>query len=80
VKTVTYTATARRAFRKLAPETQAVIATKLARYAELGAGDAKALRGSDGARLRVGDFRVIFVETRETIEVRAVGHRRDIYR
>jgi len=30
--------------------------------------------------LRVGDWRVIFVETTSTIEVRAVGNRRDIYK
>jgi 2-methylisocitrate lyase-like PEP mutase family enzyme len=33
-----------------------------------------------GARLRVGDWRVIFVETTATVEVRAVGNQRDIYK
>jgi DNA-binding XRE family transcriptional regulator len=30
--------------------------------------------------LRVGDWRVIFVESTTTVEVRAVGNRRDIYK
>jgi mRNA interferase RelE/StbE len=38
------------------------------------------MKGEDGARLRSGDYRVIFRETDDTIEVVAVGHRRDIYR
>ncbi|WP_342186144.1 hypothetical protein [Pseudoxanthobacter soli] len=40
----------------------------------------KALTGRPGARLRVRDYRVIFVETADTIEVREFGDRREIYR
>jgi mRNA-degrading endonuclease RelE of RelBE toxin-antitoxin system len=29
--------------------------------------------------LRVGDYRVIFVETATIIDVMALGHRRDVY-
>jgi len=79
MKTVAWTITARRAFRKLPPQVQESVAAKIARYAETGAGDVKALVGRPGARLRVGDYRVIFVETAEVIEVRGVGDRRDIY-
>jgi len=39
----------------------------------------KRLKGRAGARLRVGDWRVIFYEERGTIVVTAVGHRREIY-
>jgi mRNA interferase RelE/StbE len=39
----------------------------------------RALHGRQGARLRVGDWRVIFKETREAIEVAEIGHRREIY-
>jgi mRNA interferase RelE/StbE len=53
---------------------------RLRRYVSTGAGDVKRLVGRDGTRLRVGDFRVIFVETADVIEVRAVGDRRDVYR
>lgn len=61
-------------------QAQSRIREKVAHYAATGAGDVTALQGQDGARLRVGDYRVIFVETDEAIEVRAVGHRREIYR
>ncbi|EJW10179.1 hypothetical protein A33M_0428 [Rhodovulum sp. PH10] len=39
----------------------------------------KVLKGRAGARLRVGDWRVIFDQNDETIVVAAVGHRREIY-
>jgi mRNA interferase RelE/StbE len=53
---------------------------KLAQHAATGGGDVAALAGRAGARLRVGDYRVIFIETETVVEVVAVGHRRDIYR
>jgi mRNA interferase RelE/StbE len=52
---------------------------KLQTYASTGSGDVKRLKGEAGCRLRVGDYRVIFVEDSATITVVAVGHRRDIY-
>ena len=52
---------------------------KLHRDAESGVGDVKAMVGQSAARLRVGDYRIVFVETENAISVRAVGHRRDIY-
>ena len=40
------------------------------------------LRGRDGWRIRVGRYRVLFTidDAQQTIVVRDVGHRRDIYR
>ena len=54
----------------------------LTRYGESGEGDIKALSGDwDGYfRLRVGDFRVIFQITPETIVIVRVRHRSDVYR
>lgn len=80
MKTVTYTLAARRSLRKLPGDVRQQVEAKLARYAETGAGDIKALSGQPGARLRVGDYRVIFIETEATVEVHAIGHRREIYR
>jgi mRNA interferase RelE/StbE len=80
VKTVTWTHDARRALRNLPPNIRADIEAKLERFARTGAGDVKRLKGRAGARLRVGDWRVIFIETTTTVEVRAVGHRREIYK
>ena len=54
--------------------------SRLERFAQTGAGNVRRLIGRPGARLRVGDWRAIFVETTSTVEVRAVGHRREIYR
>jgi mRNA interferase RelE/StbE len=39
----------------------------------------KALRGGAGLRLRVGDFRVIFIETESGIDVIEIGPRGKIY-
>jgi len=80
MKTVLYTSTARQALLALSAPVQVRVKAKVARYAETGAGDVTRLQGSDASRLRVGDYRVIFVETVEEIEVRAVGHRSQIYR
>ena len=80
VKTIAYTISARRALKKLPADARAQVEERLRRYASTGIGDVKRLVSREGARLRVGDFRVIFVETAEVIEVRAVGDRRDVYR
>jgi mRNA interferase RelE/StbE len=79
MKSITYTTAATRQLRKLPPQQRERVIDKLHRYAESGAGDVIALQGEDGARLRVGDYRVIFVETATVISVRGVGHRRDVY-
>jgi mRNA interferase RelE/StbE len=40
------------------------------------------LQGHDGYRIRVGDYRVLYLidDEAKTIEVLAVGHRREVYR
>ena len=40
------------------------------------------LRGREGVRLRVGDYRVIYEvdDGRRTITILQIGHRRDVYR
>jgi mRNA interferase RelE/StbE len=80
MNTVAFTLAGRRAFKKLSADLQARIMDKLTRYAETDAGDVKAMQGQGDARLRVGDFRILFIETETTINVTDVGHRRDIYR
>jgi mRNA interferase RelE/StbE len=42
----------------------------------------KKLRGSDGYRIRVGDYRILYtVDTEaQAVFVSAIGHRRDVYR
>lgn len=41
--------------------------------------DIKKLKGMEGFRLRVGDYRVIFDIEGNRISILKVGHRRDIY-
>ena len=52
---------------------------KLTIYATNGSGDVKPLKGTHGRRLRIGDWRVIFIEDARSITVIAVGNRREIY-
>jgi mRNA interferase RelE/StbE len=42
----------------------------------------KRLRGREGYRLRVGDYRVLYVidDTTQRIEIFSVAHRREVYR
>ena len=78
VKEIVFTPTALRQWVKLAPDIRERIRAKLEALALSGAGDIKRLRGQDGCRLRVGDWRVIFIDG-ATVTVVAVGHRREIY-
>ncbi|MGN7123257.1 type II toxin-antitoxin system RelE family toxin [Methylorubrum populi] len=79
MKTLLYTAAALKSLTKLSKPAQADILAKLERYATTGSGSTKALIGRPGVRLRVGDYRVVFTETADTISVFAIGDRRDIY-
>ena len=63
----------------LSPAVRARINRRLEAFAAGGSGDVKRLKGRLGARLRVGDWRVIFYEEDVMIVVIAVGHRREIY-
>ncbi len=76
---IRFTVSATRQWLKLAPEVRRRIDLRLTEFAETGHGDVKRLKGRDGARLRVGDWRVIFYEEAGDLVVAAVGHRRDIY-
>lgn len=77
-KSVTYTRSAANDLRRHRADAKRIMA-KIDRYAEDAAGDVKMLVGSTAKRLRVGDFRVIFEETAETITVTRIGPRGDVY-
>jgi mRNA interferase RelE/StbE len=79
VKEILFTPAASRQWDKLSADVRRRIEARLSAFAETGRGDVKRLKGRGGARLRVGDWRVIFDETSGGIVVVAVGHRRDIY-
>jgi len=78
-KRLLFTVAAAKQRARLDAAVRARIDGKLEALAETGQGDVRRLKGRDGARLRVGDWRVIFTETPDAILVVAVGHRRDIY-
>jgi mRNA interferase RelE/StbE len=79
MKPIVFTATSARQWAKLSSDTRRRIDTRLTDFAATGHGDVKRLKGRAGARLRVGDWRVIFYEDDGAIIVAAVGHRREIY-
>jgi len=79
MKAVVFTSAALRQWTRLSPEIRTRIDKRLNEFAASGKGDIKRLEGRSGARLRVGDWRVIFFEDDDTIVVAAVGHRREIY-
>jgi mRNA interferase RelE/StbE len=43
---------------------------------------AQKLQGHDGYRTRIGDYRVLYLidDEAKTVEILAVGHRREVYR
>jgi mRNA interferase RelE/StbE len=42
--------------------------------------DVKKIRGSSDFRLRIGDYRILFSVSPETIKILKVGHRKNIYK
>ncbi len=79
MKDISFTGSALRQWMKLSPDVRKRLDSKLTSFARTGHGDVKVLKGRDGARLRVGDWRIIFFMDGNTITVVAVGHRREIY-
>jgi len=79
MKPIVFTSAAARQWAKLAAATRTRIDDRLQAYAKTGHGDVKKLKGRAGARLRIGDWRVVFYEEGGRIVVVAVGHRREIY-
>ncbi len=77
---IVWTEPAKTDVRRLDKPTAMQIFSALQRLAESGEGDVKALKGRDELRLRVGDYRLFFVPSKDAIEVRRVLHRREAYR
>jgi mRNA interferase RelE/StbE len=76
---IAFSAAATRQWLKLSADVRRRLDVKLSAFAQTGQGDVKRLKGRAGARLRVGDWRVVFYVEGDTIVVAAVGHRREIY-
>jgi mRNA interferase RelE/StbE len=79
MKRIVFTPASTRQWVKLAAHDRRRIDRRLAEFASSGKGDVKRLKGRQGSRLRVGDWRVIFYEENDSIIIAAVGHGREIY-
>lgn len=79
MKSIVFSPSAQRQWAKLSVDVRLRLRTRLKELAASGGGDLKRLRGRDGTRLRVGEWRVILFMTPDEIRVTAVGHRREIY-
>lgn len=79
-KTLVFSESAAKAFGKLPPHVQEQLWTALFDYDGGRPSDVKRMSGLPGLRLRAGHYRVMFIENSDTLEIRAVGHRRDVYR
>lgn len=79
MKQVRYSLDASRALRKHRADAERIKA-KIEHYATTGVGDVKRLVGRPALRLRVGDYRVIFIEDREFVSVTEIGPRGSIYK
>jgi mRNA interferase RelE/StbE len=79
MKEISFTPAATRQWLNLSVAVRNRIDNKLTVYATNGSGDVKRLKGRAGCRLRIGDWRVIFMEDKTSIIVAAVGNRREIY-
>jgi mRNA interferase RelE/StbE len=81
VKKIAFTSQAQADVRRLDQPTAMRIFEVLRRFAQSGVGDVKALKGESGeCRLRIGDYRVRYIESGETLVIKRVVHRSDAYR
>ena len=65
---------------KLEPSISRRIIKKIDEISEnLSSCDIKKLKGSNDYRLRVGDYRIIFIFDRDIIKILKIGHRKNIY-
>ena len=82
MKRIVWTEPAKADVRRIDRETAMRILTALDRFARTGEGDVKRLQDIEPPefRLRVGDYRLFFVNINDALEVRRVLHRREAYR
>ena len=82
MKKIIITPQAKTDVRRIDRETAMRILAALDRFARTGEGDVKHLQDIEPPefRLRVGDYRLFFVNIADALEVRRVLHRREAYR
>jgi mRNA interferase RelE/StbE len=75
MKTIIFTKQAAKDLDALQDFDRDAIIFALSEYAVFGRGDIKALSGRDGFRMRVGSFRILFDEDKQTILAVYIGRR-----
>lgn len=80
MKAIVLNSSAAKALDRISEPFRTAIAETLAAYALGKPSDTKAMAGTATVRMRIGDYRVIFDETKTNITVLAIGHRREIFR
>ena len=80
MKTLTFTKAALKTLRKMSTQDSQPLLNKLKRYAAGERQDVVKLQGSEGYRLRHGNWRALLSVTDEEITVGAIEHRREAYR
>ena len=82
MKAISYTRQALKALRRMPADMAQRIITKIEQYAEepeSQANNVKALKGREGKRLRVGDWRVIMNDDGVVLAVLEIGPRGSVY-
>ena len=82
MKQISYTKATIRALRRMPANTASLIRTKVEAYAQdpsAQANNVKSLKGREGIRLRVGDWRVIMDDQGNVLAVLDIGPRGGIY-
>jgi mRNA interferase RelE/StbE len=75
MKTIVLSSAAAKDLDRLPAQAREKVREGLSLYAVTGRGDVKQLKGRDGFRLRIGDYRVLFDEDQTTILAIYVGRR-----
>jgi len=75
MKTIVFSTAAARDLDRLPDQARNQITEGLVSYAVSGNGDVKKLKGRDGYRLRIGEYRVLFDEDMTTILAVYIGRR-----
>ncbi len=82
MKQISYTKAAIRALRRMPANTAKLIRSKIEAYASDPASqgnNVRSLKGREGVRLRVGDWRVIMDDQGNVLAVLDIGPRGDVY-
>lgn len=82
MKQISYTKAAIRTFRRMPANTASLIRIKIEACAQdpsAQANNVQSLKGREGIRLRVGDWRVIMDDQANVLAVLDIGHRGGVY-